>query len=92
MNYKLQFWSAFERFTFKNLRAIDWCHYQGPSLAPTCIVRHQTLTNAPTSKVSHQSPRSLIDRILSPPQVGSSFAELDIAHVCHTETIKILSE
>ena len=27
---------------------IDWCHYQGASPAPTCIVRHQTMTKTPT--------------------------------------------
>ena len=46
-------------FFFKWVRIspeIDWYHYQGASPAPACIVRHQTMIKAPTSKVSHQSP------------------------------------
>ena len=27
---------------------IDWYHYQGVSLAPMCLVRHQTITKTPT--------------------------------------------
>ena len=33
---------------------IDWYHYQGVSPAPTCVVRHQTMTKTPMR--SHQSP------------------------------------
>ena len=48
-------WSIFElekcSFFFKWVRIspeIDWYHYQGASPAPTCIVRHQTMTKTPT--------------------------------------------
>ena len=38
-------------FFFKWVRIspeIDWYHYQGASPAPTCIVRHQTMTKTST--------------------------------------------
>ena len=37
-----------EKCSFFNGSVIDWCHYQGASQAPMCIVRHQTLTKTPT--------------------------------------------
>ena len=55
----VNFWARKMFFFFKWVRIspeIDWYHYQGASPAPTCIVRHQTMIKAPTSKVSHQSP------------------------------------
>ena len=56
------YYCKFERFTknaltrkmfffFKWVRIspeIDWYHYQFASPAPTCIVRHQTMTKTPT--------------------------------------------
>ena len=40
-------------FFFKWVRIspeIDWYHYQGASLAPTCILRHQSLISTPTRR------------------------------------------
>ena len=37
------------------LPEIDWYHYQSASLAPTCLVQHQTLIKTPMSYVSHQN-------------------------------------
>ena len=56
-------------FFFKCVRIspeIEGCHYQGTSLAATCIVQHQTLIQVPSSKVSHQSPVCPPPRLASP--------------------------
>ena len=47
----VNFWARKMFFFFKWVRIspeIDWYHYQGASPAPTCIVRHQTMTKTPT--------------------------------------------
>ena len=43
----VNFWARKMLFFFKWVRIspeIDWYHYQGASPAPTCVVRHQTMT------------------------------------------------
>ena len=47
----VNFWARKMFFFFKWVRIspeIDWYHYQGASPAPTCIVRHQTMTKTST--------------------------------------------
>ena len=55
------------------LPEIDWYSYQGANPATMCIVWHQTLIKANTSKVSHQilvcPPLHILNFIHPPPKL-----------------------
>ena len=81
---------------------IDWCHYQGASPAPTCIVRHQTMTRTPTrwSVTSEPSVRGEVkwcyrDRVCPGPWNFSHPRQIDalvaLCPPCHQLTMSDLS-
>ena len=67
----VKFWARKMLFSFKWVRIspeIDWRHYEGASPAPTCIVRHQTMTKTP-SRWS----------VAPEPSVGGTFPPIGVA-------------